>query len=50
MQERTLTGKKFYHSKESRLELIAKLQKNRDKFEMSHLGNFERILPLCEKE
>ena len=46
MQERTLTGKKIYHSKEEKQEIVNRLQKVRDEWEDKNLGNFERMLPI----
>lgn len=41
MKERTLTGKNFYaRDRDKRGEAVQKMQKQRDKWESKHLGNF----------
>lgn len=45
MIERTLTGKKIWKSKEEREEAIKKFSAKRDRWEVKHIGNFQRIYP-----
>ena len=40
MMERTLTGKKVYHTKEERQAILEKLQEMRDVWEDKNIGNF----------
>ena len=45
MIERTLTGKKIWHTKEEREYLLDKINAKRDAWELHHLGNYERVYP-----
>lgn len=46
VQKRAITGKKSKMTPEERQCLIDKAQKERDEWEMNHLGNFTKIYPI----
>jgi len=45
MMERTLTGKKIWHTREEREFLLDKINAKKDAWELNHLGNFDRAYP-----
>ncbi len=46
MQKRVLTGKKTKVTPEEKILFIEKAQKERDEYEIKHLGDFEKIFPI----